>query len=488
MNLKLFKLTLTICFLSIQIVSFTPEDLGRLIEDYKRIPGLENFRYKNLNDSVFEAWATTELMERVTNYQGMLGRGSGGFAFKANYRSEDGKINENAAIKFLPDDSTFYTFRRNVIQAELTGNWNNNKYGDKKERFYSFDESIMRLEKNSIGIPNKHKGGICEFYEMQGIMLQGAGGRKKYITTLVTEIGESDMSGVLFQNKATKDQNTATLLRYIKELSLAVYNVSYQKALHGDIKPENVILVRGKGINGEDRELHPKLIDFDLRLDTFVDSLISCQKRYTPGYTAPWLEEQYKTKKKDYKYSADFKEDAYALAWTIHDLIYANIDYFNPFNQAIFEIAQYIEREITQNRNTKSTNYPTPRQFYININGIIFKYAVETNTKANYESQIIRPQIGSNNSPGHVMCQNNSLSDFSGEMQGLEGTGLQRRETTMLSEGLLKRNLVLDETKEQELKVNRKLDTDAKAVMDKDLAVKKENDSLKPSGRIYLIC
>jgi len=112
----------------------------------------------------------------------------------------------------------------------------------------------------------------------------------------------------LYKNLNYKKINIATKLKYMRQLTEAVYYLQQHNIVHGDIKPHNILLVND----------NIKLSDFSLsRL--ILKEPCQCQKKsYTLAYRPPEIKEN-----KIY-----LKSDIWALACTLYEIYYNKV-YFN---------------------------------------------------------------------------------------------------------------------------------------------------------------
>ena len=373
MTLK-FKLKLIIFLtFSANILSFSEEDTQKLYNDYFAKSVNYHEEIQGLTNRFFVEWAKTSMIQRVENYRGIIGAGTGGFAFLADYMPPDGDSWIPVVVKMLPEiDEDFDSFFSNLIQAELTGDLAEDKFTPSIQAPYSLDRSDKRAVINTSSMKNRHKKGICKFYEMQSAEIQYERILDQqietfYITTLITEAGVSDMVKPLFSNALDMEGNTATLLRYFVEIAEAAMNVNKQGILHGDIKPDNMILVMGK-----DGLLHVEYIDFDLILNPKYEKWTNTQLRYTSDYRAPWIVEKETVIKVDdgykvkvfYTFDPEFREDTFAVAMSILELMITNKKQIFSRDPTFLAIYNYIKLNISQKSALGAKAIPTTEQFY----------------------------------------------------------------------------------------------------------------------------
>jgi serine/threonine protein kinase len=154
-----------------------------------------------------------------------------------------------------------------------------------------------------------------------------------------------------------RERNTRFLLEIIWMILQAFTEFHKNGYLHGDVKPQNLLLVETAGNHYE-----PRLIDFDL---TFRPKEVMNEYRnhnpghmtYTQNYRPPELlaycnqinfpshsSQIYLSKllfKKRYSYSPEFKEDVWAVAQMIQNIYEVNflfLNYQNAYLQYLFEV------------------------------------------------------------------------------------------------------------------------------------------------------
>lgn len=358
-------------------LSFSASDVSNLYSQYsmKRSKWAENMQV--YSQDFFTKLSQTTMMSRIKNFKKILGAGSGGFVFLASYLLPNSSTRKyiDVSVKILPDDSHSSAFYQNLILAKMTGNMDVDKFNSSLRRPYSIDESEKRLEVNFTGEENIYRSNINQFFEMQAsnIMALPENGSKVKsfkVTVLVTSPGERNMVGILFNNNTTKTQNSKVMFRYILELARGAMNINMQRILHGDIKPDNVILVRYA-----DKKLHPEYIDFDLSLDSTEESLINSDNRYTRNYRPPWLNlievadesadsKQKKKTKQVYSYDRKFREDMWALGKTIEEILSKNMKFLDTDNEGIIMAYSYIKQHVFGALSKGVNALPTTTDFY----------------------------------------------------------------------------------------------------------------------------
>jgi serine/threonine protein kinase len=335
---------------------------------------------KGIPLEVFLGANASPLMQRITDYQGWIGNGTGGFVMKALYHPLNGDPFV-AAIKLLPCDSDFETFDDNIILAKLTGDMMTDKYNSERQNTFSYDDSEARAEINiNPENRNPYAANINQFYEMEKVTV----GYKRteispvknfYMTILVTAIGKCSLVGKLFGLGTDRNNNTINLLNYWFDITKAGRNVNAQGILHGDIKPDNMILVPS------DKDYKVEFIDFDLIFDPKVEDYSNRQLRYTSGFRAPWIsptlkivgyDSQNQPKlRKFYKFDTRFVEDSYAIAKSIKEIYQFNVNQINAKDVSIIKILNYMQSEIINKASLGPQNVPTTAEVYEFVKSVL---------------------------------------------------------------------------------------------------------------------
>ena len=128
---------------------------------------------------------------------------------------------------------------------------------------------------------------------------------------------EEDGLVKIIQNKADNDLNRrikdkklnqVRKLKYMRQLTEAIYFLQSYSIIHGDIKPHNILLLND----------NIKLSDFSLSRIILKEPTICLQKPYTIAYRAPEIKEN----------QIFLKSDIWALGCTLYEIYYGN-RYFN---------------------------------------------------------------------------------------------------------------------------------------------------------------
>ena len=107
MILKMLKYFTLLLLLLTPIISFTQVDLTNFIEEYK--DKSQKFPLEILPEGVFKDWANSFMMKRVQNFKNILGAGSGGFVFVADYNLPGSNQWIPAAIKIFNDKNNHFS-------------------------------------------------------------------------------------------------------------------------------------------------------------------------------------------------------------------------------------------------------------------------------------------------------------------------------------------------------------------------------------------
>jgi len=141
----------------------------------------------------------------------------------------------------------------------------------------------------------------------------------KHDNIMSADIIEIEEDGLLkiVQNKADSDLNKKIKarrlnkikkLKYMRQLTEAIYFLQSHSIIHGDIKPHNILLLND----------NIKLSDFSLSRIILKEPTICYQKPYTISYRAPEIKEN----------QIFLKSDIWALGCTLYE-IYYGLKYFS---------------------------------------------------------------------------------------------------------------------------------------------------------------
>lgn len=129
-------------------------------------------------------------------------------------------------------------------------------------------------------------------------------------------------------NKKLREKNISVYrkLKYMRELTEAVYYLQTKRIIHGDIKPHNILLFND----------HVKLADFSLARIIMKEPTICTQKPYTISYRPPEARDN----------QLFLKSDIWALACTLYE-IYYDSRYFNISKQfKIYHLSEKLENNL----------------------------------------------------------------------------------------------------------------------------------------------
>jgi hypothetical protein len=374
-----YLLIITLC--THKSLAFSGEEIERLYQDYDlKKPDLEE-KLRNIPKKVFQDLNASTLMQRITKYEELLDYESGGIMFKATYKPRwtDSLV---ASIKIILDDEKYSKFNHNLIQARLTGNNMTDRYNPDEKGYVSFDYSENRAEINiNELIPNLNTPNINQFYEMQQVFVdyketESSEGVPYYITVMVTDFGVRNLAGELFdsdmgktstQNKIKK-KNTEDLLQYFTDIARGGSNINAQDVLHGNIKPENMILV-------------PKYNDYDVEFTGFDQSFIFNEEkklddklRYSDSFRPPWLKKKLwmvhnsENNTNHFEnlvcYSLNFVDDSYAIIKSMKSIYESNKGLIHQNDASIKKVRKYLDHNIIFNAELGPEKFPTTKEIF----------------------------------------------------------------------------------------------------------------------------
>lgn len=341
-------------------ISISEEDMQFILEQYN----LNHLKYKpkmqNFSNELFSIWFSGDIFTRVSNVTKYLGNGNGGFVFLCDYQLPVSGEIISAALKFLPDHKSKFSYQSNAILANLTGTMAEDRFRPGLQRNYSNNKDLNILQANFGEQKDPKTLYINQFYEMQWIHAQ-IQSKTENVTILITAPGTQDLSKPMFNSGVDIDlgHNTEEFLRIYKELCIGAANVNLKGIIHGDHKPANIILE--KDANGV---RHPAIIDFDL-MGEFNENFDNYdnQLRFSPLYRAPSIENYKKQKtvarknsrnqtvinlEEFYYFTKDFREDTYAIAKTYLQLGSINKSFLNTQDLRVKAILTLVNKLIAK--------------------------------------------------------------------------------------------------------------------------------------------
>lgn len=154
-----------------------------------------------------------------------------------------------------------------------------------------------------------------------------------YSCVLILEKADTDLKiGKLFERNSIS--NWPVLLRFFGKLIQSFAEINFKgKILHGDIKPENIMVKISKKGTPPELDIEPMVIDFDLNLENPREEYMTHhQLRFSFDYRPremfyatfiPNIDSTTAWKKnwRKYLYSGEFIEDSYALGITIIEVL-----------------------------------------------------------------------------------------------------------------------------------------------------------------------
>jgi serine/threonine protein kinase len=250
------------------------------------------------------------------------------------------------------------------------------RYSSKRKGVFSFDSTENRIETNfDLDNRNPYAANINPIYEMQKVTVDYKQTMPYYFTVMVNGAGERDLTGPIFKMGTDKSQNTTHLLNFWLDIARAGRNINAQGILHGDIKPDNMILKRSNG------DYQVDFIDFDLIYNPKIDKNPNDQLRYSKGFRAPWIkpvpnmighDEQNKPVYEDlYTYDPKFTEDSFAIAISIKNIYEYNKKFIDQNDIRIVKILDYLKTQVIQEASSGFESVPTTQQVYDFINSVV---------------------------------------------------------------------------------------------------------------------
>jgi serine/threonine protein kinase len=374
-----YLLIITLC--THKSLALTIQDLEQFYQDYDlKKPDLEE-KLQNIPKKVFEDLFVSPLMQRITKYEKLLDYESGGIMIKATYkpRWRDSLV---ASIKIILDDEKYSKYNHFLIQAYLTGNNMTDRYNPDERGYVSFDYSENRAEINiNTLVPNFNAPNINQFYEMQKVPVEyneteSSAPVTYYVTLIVTDFGVRNLAGELFnsdmgktktQNK-NKKQNASTLLQYFTDIARGGNNINAQGVLHGDIKPQNMILVPFGNV------YDVKFTGFDQSFFVNEETKLNDKMRYSEGFRPPWLEKKLwlvhnpENNTQNFEnficYSLNFVEDSYAIAKTIMAIYESNKMFIDENDVSLKKMRSYLDQNIIFKAMFGPANFPTTNDVF----------------------------------------------------------------------------------------------------------------------------
>jgi tRNA A-37 threonylcarbamoyl transferase component Bud32 len=383
-------------------LSLTDQEITEFYKVYESKKSNLEGLLKNIPIEVFQELNKSTLMQRITDYEGWLGVGSGGIAIKATYHPLSGNPFV-ASIKILPDNEGYRCFQSNLILAYLTGDVMTDKYNSRRERVFSYKMSESRAEINiDPEHRNPHAANINPFYEMQKVSAEfkkteSSDVVKYHFTIMVTGIGTRNLEGKLFKKDSDKNVNTAHLLNYWLDIARAGFNVNAQGVLHGDIKPANMILVPNEG------DYKVEFIDFDLALRPQPQFNFDKQLRYTEGFRAPWIQPRLVLVKHNtqseavfeimYPYSRNFTEDSFAIVQSMKAIFQSNLNLVNENDVSIRKIANALEQQVIREAYSGYKYVLTTEVVYKFVKSVIENRKKDLIEEINYLKQLLKRRM-----------------------------------------------------------------------------------------------
>ena len=136
------------------------------------------------------------------------------------------------------------------------------------------------------------------------------------------------------EDPQTKTKNSEKLYLLFGKVIISIAELNGKlKILHGDIRPENIMIKFNRIGDSSDVDLEPEIMNFDLMLENNSgQDLFDPTVRYQFDYRSPEMSEKiayssssrtyyFKSDPLPFKFSQDFVEDVYALGKTIRTVL-----------------------------------------------------------------------------------------------------------------------------------------------------------------------
>lgn len=186
------------------------------------------------------------------------------------------------------------------------------------QRFYIdnlVDAGIKYLSKvpNYRFYPGKRVQGVEQFFYCVSIFEKAD-----------TDLSQNNLFSAKDENG--KKENSAQLFSLFGKLLKSFTEINFTgKILHGDIKPQSIMVTF---LNKEDEfkaKLDPVVSDFDMLISSGKKNVDLSITRYTEGFRPPEMDPE----KPNYEFSKEFVEDVYALGATIRNAIQTHKDFID---------------------------------------------------------------------------------------------------------------------------------------------------------------
>ena len=331
-----------------------------------------NSTWQTFSADDFSKWLNADIMERVSQPVQIIKTTNTAMTFSVQYTFPNTGETEMADLQFiplLPNQQDHFT--QNLALAILTGEYKQDSINLDKQRTFDFDQQkkIAQIHRYNLIDRPIQAFYIQEFYEMQE--LPPSDQNSKHVTILITRPAIQTFLNPVFKptyHNNELEKNTKKLMEYIYEISLALSYCQEFGILHGDIRPENIVMVR----DYENPEtLLPALSNFESAL--FRDNNLSPEQinNYDPklryfnsNYRMPSIQ-SLKDNNSGYYYSDDFREDSYALAATIRRILQINNGTFFPGTNPMRGLKAFLDH-ILDPETFSLYKIPPPSEF-INI-------------------------------------------------------------------------------------------------------------------------
>lgn len=304
-------------------------------------------RKEEIEDSYQEDWARNryQLLYGILNsdyfkdytFVKLLGKGSFGTVLEAKYGSD------RVSVKIMFDDDSY----SNCVDAEKNYNQIKNIDGIKYIIRASSPKKFAKYGQNACSIIMERA------FPTESVMFSARNSRL-------------DLT-----------YNSERFVRFAEKLIEGFYTINYiGKLYHADVKPDNIMYIKD-----QNREVEPRIIDFDLTFKKLHPTYNPGYIIYTLTYRPPELTRLVaktnptpleRPAMRAYKYDPEFKEECWAVGKSISDILNVNRIYIDSTNDKIVALKEVLS-EMTETSISKRITIEKALQKVRVINGNVIR-------------------------------------------------------------------------------------------------------------------